>query len=231
VWAAGKQPATRTNKRNHTMPANQNQVEKDAQIFVASQWQLMWWRFRKHKVAMLAAIITLFIYVIAIVPDFFAPFPSARTATNYTYAPPQRLHFFQEIDGSNRFKPYVNDYTVEIDPVALRRNFVVDEENKIDIGFFVEGEPYKILGLIESNIHLIGPLDPTRPMYILGADKLGRDLFSGMVYGTRVSMSIGLIGVTLSLIFGIIFGGISGFYGGIADTIIQRIIEFLFRSG
>jgi len=193
------------------MPTNDKKIEQDAQIFVASQWQLMWWRFRKHKVAMVAAVIT----------------PADRTATDYTYAPPQRLHFFQEIEGHLQFKPYVNDYKVEIDTVALRRIFVVDEEQKIDVGFFVEGEPYKVLGLFGTNIHLMGPLDPTKPMYIFGADKLGRDLLSGIVYGTRVSMSIGLIGVTLSLIFGIIFGGISGFYGGIADTVIQRIIEFL----
>jgi len=204
-----------------------NNTEQDAQIFVASQWQLMWWRFRKHKVAMAAAIITLFIYVVAIVPDFFAPFPADRTAKDYTFAPPQRLHFFQEIEGESQFKPYVNDYKVEIDPIALRRTFVVDEANKIDIGFFVEGEPYKILGLFESNTHLLGPLDPERPMYIFGADKLGRDLLSSIIYGTRISMSIGLIGVTFSMIFGIFFGGISGYYGGLADTVIQRIIEFL----
>ncbi|MEM7537781.1 MAG: ABC transporter permease [Chloroflexota bacterium] len=203
--------------------------EKESQVFVASQWQLMWWRFRKHKVAMVSAIITIFIYIIAVVPDFFAPFPAGQTATNYTYAPPQRVHLFDTAeDGSTTFSPYVNDYKVEIDPVALRRTFVIDEENKIPISFFVEGEPYKLLfGLIETDIRLVGPVDKTRPMYLLGADKLGRDLYSGIIYGTRISMSIGLLGVGMSLVLGIILGGLSGFYGGAIDNLIQRIIEFL----
>lgn len=189
----------------------------------------MWWRFRKHKVAMVSAIITIFIYIIAVVPDFFAPFPAGQTATNYTYAPPQRVHLFDTAeDGSTTFSPYVNDYKVEIDPVALRRTFVIDEENKIPISFFVEGEPYKLLfGLIETDIRLVGPVDKTRPMYLLGADKLGRDLYSGIIYGTRISMSIGLLGVGMSLVLGIILGGLSGFYGGAIDNLIQRIIEFL----
>jgi len=205
-----------------------NQTEQEAQIFVASQWQLMWWRFRKHKLALICAFITLFIYLVALAPDFFAPFPPDRTGTDYTYAPPQRLHLLDtDESGATIFSPYVNDYTVEIDPVALRRTFVIDPEVKVPVGFFVEGEPYKILGLFETTRRLIGPIDKEKPMYLFGADKLGRDLYSGIVYGTRISMSIGLLGVFISLILGILLGGISGYFGGISDTIIQRIIEFL----
>lgn len=207
--------------------ANQPQ-ENEAQVFVASQWQLMWWRFRKHKLALVCAFITIFIYIVAMVPDFFAPFPPDQTATDYTFAPPQRLRVFDaDENGQRTFLPHVNDYLVKVDPVALRRVFEVDPDSKIPIGFFVEGEPYKILGLFESNRRLIGPLDKTKPMYLFGADKLGRDLLSGIVYGTRISMSIGLLGVILSLILGIILGGISGYFGGTPDNIIQRIIEFL----
>ncbi|MEM7134290.1 MAG: ABC transporter permease [Chloroflexota bacterium] len=201
--------------------------DNEAQVFVASQWQLMWWRFRKHKLALVCAYITIFIYIIAIFPDFFAPFPPDRTATDYTFAPPQRVKFFQEVDGERVFNLHVNDYKVEVDPVALRRNFVIDSENVIDIGFLVEGEPYKVLGIWEATTRLIGPKDNTRPMYLFGADKLGRDLFSGIIYGTQISMSIGLLGVLISLILGIILGGLSGFYGGAPDNVIQRIIEFL----
>ncbi|MCB0086407.1 MAG: ABC transporter permease, partial [Caldilineaceae bacterium] len=125
------------------------------------------------------------------------------------------------------FNPYVNGYKVEIDQVALRRTFVVDEESKHYVSFLVEGEPYKLLGLFETNIHLIGPEDPDAPMYLLGADRLGRDLLSRLIYGTRISMTIGLVGVALSFVLGILLGGISGFYGGAIDNLIQRVIEFI----
>ena len=202
-------------------------VETEAQIFVASQWQLMWWRFRKHKLAMASAIVTILIYFVAIFAEFLAPFPTGQYAATYTYAPPQRLHLFERTEDGLRFRPHVNGYKVEIDQEALRRTFVVDESNKIDVRFFARGEPYKLAGLIESNIHFIGPVDKDQPMYLLGADRLGRDLLSRIIYGTRISMSIGLVGVTISLVLGIVLGGISGYYGGTVDTLIQRVIEFL----
>jgi peptide/nickel transport system permease protein len=111
--------------------------------------------------------------------------------------------------------------------VALRRTFVIDPTIVYDVGFFVEGFPYRMLGFIETNIHLIGPVNPDDPMYLLGADRLGRDVFSRLIFGTRISMSIGLVGVLLSFVLGILLGGISGLYGGFADNLIQRIIEFL----
>ena len=224
--AVNAHPSTHPQTPEPTPPIGKAQEE--TQVFVASQWQLMWWRFRKHKLALFCAFVTLFIYFIAVVPDFFAPFPPSQTATDYTFAPPQRLHLFDtDESGATTFSPYVHDYTVEIDPVALRRTFVIDPEVKVPVGFFVEGEPYKVLGLFESTRRLIGPIDKDDPMYLFGADKLGRDLYSGIIYGTRISMSIGLVGVIFSLILGILLGGISGYYGGAADTIIQRIIEFL----
>jgi peptide/nickel transport system permease protein len=126
-----------------------------------------------------------------------------------------------------RFSPHVLGYSSEVDPEALRRVFVVDETQKIPVGFFVRGEPYEILGIIESDIHLIGPINSGDPMYLLGADRLGRDVFSRIVAGTRISMSIGLVGIAFSFILGITLGGISGYYGGTIDNLIQRLIEFL----
>lgn len=198
----------------------------DAQVEVASQWQLMWWRFKQHKVAFGSAIVVLLIYLVALIPEFLAPYPSDVVNARYLYAPPQPLHLFRT-DGGLRFEPHVVGYRSVVDAAAGRRTFTVDESQVIPVGLFVQGTPYRLLGLIPLDRHLIGPVDAGQPMYLLGADRLGGDVFSKMIYGTRISMSIGLVGVTLSLTLGIVLGGISGYYGGIVDTGIQRAIEFL----
>jgi peptide/nickel transport system permease protein len=202
-------------------------VEEEARIYVASQWKLTWWRFRKHKVAMVSGAIVIFIYLVALFAEFLAPFPTDMYNSRYTFAPPQRVHLFLNTEEGLKFQPHVNGFDVEIDPVALRRTFVVDPDVVYPIGFFVEGFSYRLLGLFETNIHLIGPINPADPMYLLGADRLGRDVFSRLVFGTRISMSIGLVGVFLSFILGILLGGVSGLYGGMADNLIQRLIEFI----
>ena len=202
-------------------------VEEEARIYVASQWKLTWWRFRKHKLALISGIIVLLIYLVALFAEFLAPFPTDAYSAQFTFAPPQRLHFFLQTEEGLRYQPHVNGFTVEIDPVALRRTFVIDPSVVYDVGFFVEGFSYRMLGIIETNIHLIGPVNPDDPMYLLGADRLGRDVFSRLIFGTRISMSIGLVGVLLSFVLGILLGGISGLYGGFADNLIQRTIEFL----
>jgi peptide/nickel transport system permease protein len=199
-------------------------TEKEAQVYVAPQWKLVWWKFRKHKVALVSGVIVILIYLVAILVEVLSPFPPGKTDSKFLYAPPQTLHFFDE---QGRFGPYVNGYTSKIEPVALRRVFVVDPSAKIPVGFFVEGYEYKLLGLIPTNRHLIGPVDKDQPMFLLGADRLGRDLLSRLITGTRVSMSIGLVGVILSLVLGIFLGGLSGYYGGAVDNLIQRVIEFL----
>ncbi len=200
--------------------------EQEANVYVASQWTLMWLRFRKHKLAMLGGVVTLMIYTVALFAEFFAPFPATETNTQLTYAPPQTLHLFDTSDGF-KFAPYVNGYKSEIDPVALRRTFVIDPETKVPVSLFVEGYSYKILGLFETNIHLYGPSDGESPVFLIGADRLGRDVVSRIMMGTRISMSIGLVGVTISLLLGIVIGGISGYYGGGIDNFIQRVIEFV----
>lgn len=201
--------------------------EDSSTALAAGQWQLIWRKFRKHRLAMAGAIITLLIYLIAIFAEFLAPFTPERYAADYTYAPPQRLHLFQTDELGTRFRPYVDGYKVEINYEQGRRIFVVDPESQYAVRFFVKGEPYKLLGLFDANTHLIGPVDPAAPFYLAGADRLGRDIFSRTIYGTRVSMTIGLVGVTLSLFLGILLGGISGYFAGWVDTLIQRVIEFL----
>ncbi len=203
------------------------EAELESSVSVASQWQLMWWKFRKHRLAMAGGIVTLIIYAIALFVEFLSPSSPGVIRADYTWAPPQRLHFLRQTDDGMRWDPYVNGYKVEIDPEALKRTFVIDEEQVVDIGFFVRGEPYKMWGLWETDLHLVGSTDVEIPVYFLGADRMGRDLLSSMVYGTRISMSIGLLGVFLSFFLGILLGGISGFFGGTTDNLIQRIIEFI----
>jgi peptide/nickel transport system permease protein len=194
----------------------------------ASQWRLMWWQFRRHRMAMAGAVVLLLIFLVAAFCEFIAPFSPIAFTPRYTYAPPQRLHLFDRDEGGGLvFRPYVNGYTVTIDKAALRRVFVVDETVKYPVGFFVASEPYSMWGLFTLQTKLFGPLDRSNAMFLLGADRLGRDLFSRIVYGTRISLSIGLIGVTLSLLLGIVLGGISGYYGGVTDHVIQRVIEFI----
>lgn len=199
-------------------------AEKEAKSYLASQWRLVWWKFRKHKVAMISGAVIIAIYLVAIAAEFLAPVKPDRMDSRYLYAPPQKLRFS---DGHGGFGLYVDGLKSEIDPVALRRVFTVDRDHPIAIRFFAKGYPYRICGLIPASRHLLGPADPEQPMYLLGADRLGRDLLSRLIFGTRVSMSIGLVGVFLSLVLGIILGGVSGYYGGGVDNIIQRLIEFL----
>jgi len=189
----------------------------------AGQWRLAWWKFKRHKLAVAGGIVVLLVYFVAAFAEFLAPQDAGAYSARYTYAPPQRLHFWDE----SGFGLFVNAYKTEINKESFAREFVIDPEQKIPVGLFVKGAPYKLWGLIPSDIHLIGPLDPGQPMYLWGADRLGRDMLSRVIYGTRISMTIGLVGVGLSLFFGILLGGLSGYYGGQVDNIIQRVIEFL----
>jgi len=194
----------------------------------ASQLRLMWIQFKRHRMAMVSAIVLIVIYLIAAFCEFLAPFSPIAFNPRYTYAPPQQLHLFdRDAEGQLVWRPHVNGYKVTIDPVALRRTFVVDDKVKHPVGLLVTSEPYQMWGVITLRTKLIGPLVKGDPMYLLGADRLGRDMLSRILYGTRISMTIGLIGVTLSLFLGIVLGGLSGYYGGWVDNVIQRTIEFV----
>ncbi len=192
---------------------------------VASQWDLMRWKFTRHKAAVVALWVVLSIYFVGAFVEVIAPQDPNATSGIYRYVPPMSVHMFAA--DSWRWSPHVYGYKSETDPKTFRRSYVEDPEQVIPIGLFVEGDTYRFWGLFEWNRHLVGPVDPQQPFYLLGADRLGRDNFSRIVYGTRVSMSIGLVGVALSLVIGLILGGISGYYGGRIDRLIQRTIEFL----
>lgn len=201
-------------------------TETETTVFMASQWRLMWWKFKRHKLAMIGGVVVILLYLIGTFAEFLSPADPTKVNSSYTYSPPQRLHFVDRSDGWD-FGLYVNGLTSEIDQETMSRTFKVDESVKIPVRLFARGPEYTMLGFITSDIHLIGPKNPGDPMFLLGADRLGQDLLSRIIFGTRISMSIGLIGVLISLVLGVILGGISGFYGGVTDTIIQRIIEFI----
>ncbi|MFW6598666.1 ABC transporter permease [Propionibacteriaceae bacterium Y2011] len=189
-----------------------------------SQRKLIWRRFRKHKLAVLGLVITAVLYLIVIFGDFVAPYSTGHYNADYTYAPPQRLHV---VDAQGNWGLHVNPLIMEQDPDTLALEFTADTSRTVPVGFFVEGEEYQLLGFIPANRHLIGPVDANAPpMHLLGADRNGRDVLSRLVLGTRISMTIGLVGVLIAFVLGIVIGGISGFVGGRTDMIIQRIVEF-----
>ena len=210
----------RTQRDGETSRTNQNQPA----LFVASQWKLVWWKFREHKLALISTVLTLLMYLMAIFAEPLAPYRTDTTQSEFTYGPPMRVHIF---DDGRLVRPYVYGLTQEIEPEALRRVFALDLEYKIPLGLFVHGEPYEFWGLWETDIHLFGPLDSAEIVRLIGADALGRDLLSRIIYGARISLSIGLVGVGISFILGTLLGGISGYYGGAVDDVIQRVIEFL----
>ncbi|WFE74771.1 ABC transporter permease [Roseinatronobacter sp. S2] len=197
------------------------------ELVLASQFKLMWWKFRRHKLALVGGVVTILIYLVAIFAEFLAPYAPNVHSTQHTYAPPQALNLFVQTDEGRQFLPHVNGYTVEIDPVALRRTFVIDETQIIPVGLFVKSEPYLLAGFIPLQRKLFGPVTMGERIYLFGADRLGRDVLSRTIHGTRVSMSIGLVGVALSLFLGVLLGGLAGFYGGWIDTAQQRLGEFL----
>ncbi len=197
----------------------------EEQIAVATQWQLMWWRFRKHKLAMAGGVALIVFYLVVLMADFLAYSDPGASEAQRSLMAPQPIHWTD----NGQFSPYVYGIKGTRDPKTFKRVYVPDPETKIPVRVFAQGFEYKWLGLIPTDIHLIGiegaKADET--LFIMGTDVQGRDLWSRLMYGTRTSLVIGLASVALSLILGVLLGGISGYYSGVIDTVIQRIIEIL----
>jgi peptide/nickel transport system permease protein len=199
--------------------------EVDERIAVAGQWQLMWRRFLKHRLAIIGGITIACFYLVVLAPEFFAYADPNTGGADRSLVGPQPIHFFD----NGRFWPHVNRLIRKRDPQTFELVYTPDPTQKVPVIFFGEGYSYKLWGLIPMNRHLVGvegvPAEQT--LFLLGTDLQGRDLWSRMMYATRISLTIGLVGVAMSLLLGVLLGGISGLYGGLIDEVVQRSIEVL----
>ncbi len=210
-----------------TAPFDTSEAEKltpeQEQYYLASQWKMMWWRFKRHKIAVLAGVILLASYMSIIVTEFLAPYALHTRNNQFIFAPPQTVRLFHE----GRFVgPFVYGLNFQLNLETLQREYVTDRSDVQRLRFFCLGDPYKFWGQIPGRLHLVCPAEGGT-LFLLGTDRLGRDMASRLLYGGRISLTVGLVGITISFLLGITIGGIAGYFGGWVDNIIQRIIEIL----
>ncbi len=204
-------------------------AEQDESFYYASQWALIWWRFRRHRVAMISTLLLVALYVVALVPGFFSPYLPATRFEGYQQAPPVRIQWtYKDESGQRTFTgPFYYGFEKVLNRETFRYEFHPITDTRYPVRFFVTGEEYTILGGIKGTRHFFGSVADAPPLMLFGADNLARDILTRTLFGARISLSIGLIGVALSLVFGIVLGGISGYFGGLIDEVIQRLIDFL----
>ena len=192
-------------------------------VFLASQWRLMWWKFKRHRLAVASGAFLAVLYASILISEFLAPYHYQTRNIDRIYAPPQAIHLFHE----GRFVgPFVYGQKYSLNMVNLKREYTPELTAVHPIRFFCRGDSYNFWGLFESDVHLFCPAkDGT--LFLLGTDRLGRDVLSRIIYGARISLTIGILGVAISFALGLLFGGLAGYYGGVVDLVIQRIIEVL----
>jgi peptide/nickel transport system permease protein len=197
----------------------------EEKVSVATQWQLMWWRFRKHTLAMAGSVVVILFYLTVIFADFLAYSDPLASEAQRSLIPPQAIQWFDD----GKFSPHIYAMKGRRDPITFKRVYAADPNDKLPVVFLAQGFDYKLFGFIPMDRHLLGVegMKAEETLFILGSDLQGRDLWSRLMYATQTSLCIGLVSVALSLFLGVLMGGLSGFYGGTLDTIIQRIIEIL----
>lgn len=199
---------------------------EEERFYRAGQWQLVWWKFRRHRLAQLAMVVLGIFYFIALFAEFLAPHTPLHRYKEFSASPPTRI-YIRDIKGGFH-APFIYATVRTRDPVTMRPIYKVDAELMYPLRLFVRGDPYKMWGLIPSDIHLFGTTGPdAMPLFLLGSDGLGRDVLSRIFYGARISLTVGLVGVFLSFLLGLFLGGVSGYFGGLVDEIVQRVIDLL----
>jgi peptide/nickel transport system permease protein len=192
-------------------------------FYRASQWRIMWWKFRRHRIAVFCAAVLAVLYLSSLVSEVLAPYGLNTRDSQHIYAPPQTVQLFHE----GRFVgPFVYGYNMKLNMETMKREFVPDPLKVQPLRFFCSGDDYEFWGLVDASFHLVCPAQDGT-FFMLGTDRLGRDMLSRIIYGTRISLTVGLLGIAVSFIIGITLGGISGYYGGWIDNLIQRLIEMV----
>jgi len=192
-------------------------------IFLASQWKMMWWKLLRHKVAVVSGIFLLVLYSSILISEFLAPYDLNTRDRTHVYAPPQAVHFFHE---GKFIGPFVYGFDQKLNMQTMKREYMANPEKIYPMRFFCAGDPYRFWGVIDMDFHFICPAE-SGTLYLLGTDRLGRDLLSRIIHGTRISLTVGLFGITISFLLGITLGGLAGYYGGWVDSTVQRTIEII----
>ncbi len=198
-----------------------NTAESGFDLDYASQWTLIGRKFRRHRVALVALFLLIGLYLLAIFAEFLAPYPKSWRDLSHAYCPPQLPHF------SFARGWYARGMQRSVDPITFKSSYVEDEARVVPLGFFVHGEPYRWWGLFSSDRHFFGAKERRVPFFFLGADRYGQDVCSRIIYGARISLSVGLVAIAVTFVLGVLIGGISGYVGAATDNFIQRFIEIV----